>query len=182
MKEIHKKVAKQHDKQASILTALIDKKIDAKFSVLEDQITKMFRILKVLKKKTDTKRIDIIEKEVSTIKETLEDINLKSLEEDVFKKFQELNSEIKNSLKTQKMEMAKMSSESSKLKKGMHEAKSTPEADMKNLARKVEALKTKSEWFELELEKVNIRELHERIDELQARLSAIRISQPLIIE
>lgn len=159
-------------KQAKLLADMIDKKIEAKVAPLERSLAKMLRLIKALKA-TSPKRVAAIENEINSIKELLDEFNVKSLEEDVFRQFNKLNKKITASLQEQRASIEAAKAEASTLKSpGLQE----------NITQDMEALKTKTQWLEIEMEKFNLGALMERIDELEARLDAFKLSSPMIIE
>jgi uncharacterized coiled-coil protein SlyX len=187
MKAAKKKKPHEHSrKQAKLLADLIDKKIDSRVSGLESTVTKMFRLFKKMSKSASPRRIMKLESEIRKTKEMLEDLDVKDLEKDVFGRVEQISRDISKSLEEQRKSIENTEIELSALKKSLDDFQSYEKGfikmDTANLLRDVESLKTKTQWLELELEKINIRPLMERLDELEARLNSLRISQPMIIE
>lgn len=181
-----KEVAEQPDKQAKLLAELVDKKIEARVSRIESTVAKMYKLFKKIKETSSSQRVDKVESEMQALKQILDDFNVKNLEEDIFKQFNEINKKISLSLDSQKASIEKSEIELSSLKKSLEEAqelqKDIKGLDVKRMKQDVESLKTKTQWIELEFEKMDLRPLIDRINELEARIDAFRISQPMVIE
>jgi len=155
-------VKKESKKQAALLAKLIDKKVGMKFSLLEKKVN---LLSKEMKKISPTK-VQKIEKEFYTMKEFLEDFNVKKLEEDIFKEFNVINRKLSHSLEERKEQI-----EHPPKKK----FSSREQQD-------IESLKSKTHWLEIEVDKLNLHEVMEKIDEIEARLDRFRIANPMIIE
>ncbi len=180
------KVAKDHSKQVNLLSELIDKKIEVRVSGLESTVTKLFRLFKNMKQHSSPKKVAELEKGFNHLKEAMEDFNVKALEEDIFRKFAEFNRKLSHSVEGQNSVIENLEIEFSALRKSFEDfevfGKELEEADIIALKRDVESLKTKAEWLELELSRLNTRPLTERVEELENRLRTMRIVQPTIIE
>jgi uncharacterized protein YukE len=181
-----KKMPKPPNKQAKILAELIDKKIDSRVSRMEANMAKMLRLFKRLKSTASPMKIQKLEKEIQSLKEILEDFNVKSLEEDIFKHFNEINKKVSESIDKDRESLANMEIELAALKRKLGDAEGIEDElhglDVKSIRKDIESLKTKAHWVELEMEKIHIRPLIDRIDELEARVNAFKLSQPMVIE
>jgi len=180
------KASKHQDRQARILSELIDKKIEARISGFESTMTKMFRLFKKMKQSTSPKKMVEFEKELKSVKDVLEDFDVKNLEEDVFKQFSRSSSDAAKTIETQKKDIEEIEIELSAVKKSLSDfqifEKEFTGLDISNLKKDIESLKVKSHWLEMELEKLSIRPLLEKMNELESRISTIRLSHPTIIE
>lgn len=183
---MEKKVTRHQDKQAKLLSELIDTKIEARAARIERTVAKLYKLFKYTKASTSPKRMNALERRVASLKEVLEDFNVKNLEGDIFKRFNQINKTIATSLEEQRKTIENTEIEISTLKKNLDEFqtfdKEFMNLDTASLKRDIESLKTKTQWLELEMEKMNIRPLLEKIRELEARIDALKLSQPMIIE
>lgn len=181
-----KRAAKHQGKQAKLLTELIDKKIEARVAGLESTVTKMFKLFKKIKTTSSPKKMLDLEKELKSMKNVIEDFNVKSLEEDIFKQFDVIKRDSTKSIENQKNTIEDMGIELSSVKKDLETfqdfEKEFTEMDLKNIRNDIEAIKQKTEWVESEVERINLSPLLERIDELENRISNMKLSQPMIIE
>lgn len=180
------KIVQKPERQASLISQLIDRKIETKVSYLESQMMRVLRIVKAVREATSPARMQALEKDIAHLKSILEDFNLKSLEEDIFRKLGSMNRTVEAALSEQKKEIGRTEERLASLKDTLSLVRKTEEKfesfEPKQLRQQIESLKTKVQWMELEMEKVNVTGLLDRIDELESRLDALRISQPTIIE
>lgn len=169
----------QHNKQARLLAALIDKKIESKFSVLEASVSRLSKEVKALQ----PARVRALEKDVKTIKDFLEDFNVKNLEEDIFKEFNEINQKLSAALSKQKSTLSTAAVDVEKLRKDVQEAKAYESSNPKRMLQDMESLKTKTHWLEQQLDqRTDHHLLLERIEELERKLANLKVSHPMIIE
>jgi len=180
-------MAEEHSiRQAKLLTDLVERKIEARISELERTVTRMFSLFKKMKESSSPRKMARLERDVNTIREALEEMDLKSIEADIFKRFNKLNGEMAKALEEQRKTIENTEIELNELRKGVDDFHSYEKGfinlDTEKLLRDMEALKTKTEWIELEVEKMNFRPLIDKMSEIEAMLNKLKLSHPMIIE
>ena len=178
------KKEKKHSKNTptKLLSQLIDKKIEARATRTERTLRKMYAVLKTMKSSHAPSRIHKLEQEVASLHRVLDDFNVKDMEDDIFKQFNKINATITETMNKQEATIKKAEAELLHLR---HELRSTQRQEHQELSpiiRDLESLKTKTEWVELEFEKLDIQPLLDRLNEIEARIDAMRLSSPTIIE
>ncbi|MBI4181413.1 MAG: hypothetical protein HY520_00395 [Candidatus Aenigmarchaeota archaeon] len=148
----------EQGRQARILAALIERKVDAKFTSLEAAVVRLSKDMDRLK----PARLSLLEAEVKELRALLEDFDVKSLEEDLLAQMKALRHEV-SALKAVPR----------------HAPPPAPAADH-GLRRELEALRAKTAWLEKQLD--SREELLERLTMVEKKLGALRVTNPLIIE
>lgn len=172
-----KTAIKYKSKQAQLLAELIDTKIDARISPIEDTLSKMFKLLKRVKETAAPAKVMELENEILSIKEVLEDLNVGGLEEDVSSRFGQLSKKLLSSIKEHDAAIEDLEIKISSTKQESPGPKGSPDSQ-----RDIESLKTKTHWLEMELEKLNLKPLIAKINELESRINTLKLQQPMIIE
>lgn len=176
------KTEKQYDKQTRLFIELIDKKINARMGKIDRTVKRLIEIVRSFKNTPPA--VEALKKELDDLKGVIADFNVKELENEVFTKVNDITSSTETALGKQEKLAAHVQSEVEAMRNdlaGLHKTVVNAAA-MKSVAHDIEALKTKSQWLELEVEKLNISPLLDRINEIEARIDALKISQPYIIE
>lgn len=148
----------EQGRQARILAALIERKVEAKFAALEAAVSRLSKDMNRLK----PARLNLLEAEVNELRALLEDFDVQSLEEDLLAQMKALRQEV-SAIKAIPR----------------HAPPPAPAADHA-LRREMEALRTKTAWLERQLDSQE--SLLERLNMVEKKLGALRVTNPLIIE
>jgi hypothetical protein len=116
----------------------------------------------------------------------LSQTNIQALENDFYREFQRLSTEVKENLEKNRHAVDRMEAEVKFLKEDVARVISIEEEmkriSAKSLERDVESLKARSQWLETHMKGFDIDPLIEKIQEMDDKIKIMKASQPLIIE
>jgi len=119
-------------------------------------------------------------------KATLSETNIRTLEEDLFREFQHLKKEVKESVEKNRHAVDKMEADIKFIKEDIGRIMSLEEEmsriNAKSVTRDIESLKAKSHWLETHMKGFNVDPIIEKIQEIEDNIKIMKASQPLILE
>lgn len=191
------------DAVADEINRELAEKTDVK--LVEEVMRKEVEIVKVAAINELNRRVDAIEKSVggsieaqlndakkavekSVMDSVVQKPDFKALEEGLYKEFDKLRSFLKDQTDTQAKHVDSMEKDLNAAKTLRNEVEKLrkqvgPGAeDAEALAKRIDALKTKEEWVETELLKVDLTPLYDKVKELENQMLKLNISMPVILE
>ena len=125
-------------------------------------------------------------KEFEDMKKRSASFNAQEMKENILGEFEKINNELVESIEKKRNEMQRMEQETAAMREGIMSLKGLEERvkgmDSEGITRDLEILKTKTKWLEEQIEGLNIRPLHDRMQELEAELRRVTSSSPMIVE
>lgn len=112
--------------------------------------------------------------------------NMRTLEEDLFREFQHLKKEVKESVEKNRHSVDKMEADIKFIREDIRRVMSLEEEmsriNAKSVTRDIESLKAKSHWLETHVKGFDIDPIIEKIQEIEDNIKIMKASQPLILE
>jgi methyl-accepting chemotaxis protein len=143
---------------------------------ITSRIDDLENVAKKLQEQVNRERRENIETNTRTLK-TFDDIskNIKQLEETM-----------KSADDTIKKHNERIENESNDIKRDTEEIGALKDAidkmDIDDILRNIESIKMKNQWIEQNIEKIDIRLLYEKMEELEHKLEIMKVSSPYVIE
>ncbi len=132
------------------------------------------------------KKIRMFGKELEMLRSQVEDSNVKKFEEKFQREMGAMKSQVNKVIIDGKGLEERLSSEMEDLKNGpgipKPEGGQVKGPDMEELRRDLEIIKTKQEWIENNIERIDIKPLLRKMEELEHKMRVIRVSSPIILE
>ncbi len=136
----------------------------------------------IRKTKEEIEKIKEWKKDLNEIKTQLKTLDVNRLEnefENINKRMDDINRKTHNKINVAESRIIELDD---RIKDMEALTDSIKNLDTENITRKLEGIKTKTEWLEGRLESLNLEELIKRIEELEEELREARSSSPLILE
>lgn len=169
------KVASDKGVERSIREALKKRKVEA---VLEDIVESKMGAL--------NNKILMLRREIDMVRGALESSKVKKLEEEFESRLGKLKSEIAEVSVERQSQDEVFDAEIKKLKRGMEgfgrlgEQAQGPK--LGDILRDLEIIKTKQEWIENNIERIDIKPILRKMEELEHRIRVINVSSPIVLE
>ncbi|MFH1978368.1 MAG: hypothetical protein ABIJ92_03520 [Candidatus Aenigmatarchaeota archaeon] len=164
---------KDLDKYAGMMGEMIDK-----IGSLEAQIEEFMELKNAMQDKM---------KDVKSVpKGAIKVGDIYGLEEFIYEKFREISNLLKDDVKKNAEQLKDLDSKINKIKIGTGNTedleKLLSKLDIDKVMREFESVKTKMEWIEDKLDKLNLRTVMERLDEIEHKQRVSNASSALVIE
>jgi chromosome segregation ATPase len=176
VKQFDEKINSLSDKIKTVL-----ENFDKKINNMEDNLKNLMAASENSKKSMES-----VKKDIEMIRKGPVEANMKELEKDIYREFERVNSNIKNILEKSRedaekieIEMKTIKNQFEGLKKVENELK---KMDTSNIIKDIEAVKSKQEFMEKNMEKMSTEPIHDRMEEIEAAIKRMKITSPIIIE
>ena len=131
-------------------------------------------------------KILMLKREMEMLMGELESSKVKKLEEELERSIGNLKSRIAGVAVESKGTDVVFDSEIEKLKKDIETMREIEKhirgLNLQEIRRDMEIIKTKQEWIENNIERIDIKPLLRKMEELEHRIRVIRVSSPIVVE
>ncbi len=128
-------------------------------------------------------KILMLRREMEMLRSELESSSVKRLQEGFHRDVSNIKSQLNKVIIDGRGLEERISSEMEELKSGMEAPKpGGPGINVEELKRDLEIIKTKQEWIENNIERIDIKPLLMKMEELEHRIRVMRVSSPIVLE
>lgn len=121
-----------------------------------------------------------LRKDVEMLRNDIESSSTKKLEEELDRQVGSLRSEV-NGLAAKSKALDQRLASAENVKGGVP-MPPVPTKDTQKFLRDMEIIKTKQEWIENNIERIDVRPLMKKMEELEHRIRVLKVSSPIVLE
>jgi len=151
---------------------------------VEAEISRFLRDVNENKQKIA--KLEEMKRDFEEMKKRSASFNAQEIKENILMDFEKINTNLVESIEKKKSEIQRLEQETAQMREGIESLKNLEGKikgiDSETITRDLEILKTKTKWLEEQIEDLNIKPLHDRIQELETDLKRVTSSSPLVVE